>query len=88
MRAGGRERGREIYAARAGQEGARGVSTPAGPGAARMEIRPDRIKAVAGKTLGKIHRYTLISNPPDSGSPTFPGFPAVLGTVLLIISTH
>lgn len=33
-----------------------------------MEIRPDRFKAVAGKTLGKIHRYTHISNNPDSTS--------------------
>lgn len=33
-----------------------------GQGAAKMEIRPDRFKAVAGKTLGKIHRYTDISN--------------------------
>ena len=27
-----------------------------GQRAARMEIRPDRFKAVAGKTLGEIHR--------------------------------
>lgn len=27
------------------------------PGAARMEIRPDRFKVVAAKTLGKIYGY-------------------------------
>ncbi|MEQ2307635.1 hypothetical protein AMECASPLE_020314 [Ameca splendens] len=31
-----------------------------GQGAARMEIRPDRFKAVAGKTLGKINRVSVL----------------------------
>lgn len=26
------------------------------PGVARMEVRPDRFKIVAGRTLGKIHK--------------------------------
>lgn len=46
-----------------------------------MEIRPDRFKAVAGKTLGKIHRYTLIPNIPHS-IVIFPFFTRFLNIVL------
>lgn len=31
-----------------------------------MEIRPDRFKAVAGKTLGKIHRYAFMTSVPST----------------------
>lgn len=48
-----------------------------------MEIRPDRFKAVAGKTLGKIHRYTHISNNPDSTS-DFSRFSRVLADSILL----
>lgn len=54
---------------------ARGTSAAHRPGqeAARMEIRPDRFKAAAGKTLGKIHRYTHFkySAPEPLTSPRF-----------------
>lgn len=57
-----RERARESARDALGQDRrAHGTSAHRpGQGAAKMEIRPDRFKAVAGKTLGKIHRYTDI----------------------------
>lgn len=61
--AGRAERGSDRENARSGRVGGRaGLQHRPGQEAARMEIRPDRFKAVAGKTLGKIHRYTHISD--------------------------
>lgn len=56
------ERGSERRRERAsgGTGGRAGHQHRPGQEAARMEIRPDRFKAVAGKTLGKLHRYTYI----------------------------
>lgn len=53
------ERGSERTKERAsgGTGGRAGQQHRPGQEAARMEIRPDRFKAAAGKTLGKIHRY-------------------------------
>lgn len=56
----GEERGRERQrqSVRSSRSALGDSSTPAGPKkkVARMEIRPDRFKAAAAKTLGKIHR--------------------------------
>lgn len=56
------ERGSERTRERAsgGTGGRAGHQHRPGQEAARMEIRPDRFKAAAGKTLGKIHRYAQI----------------------------
>lgn len=54
----GSERTRERASGETG--GRAGHQHRPGQEAARMEIRPDRFKAAAGKTLGKIHRYADI----------------------------
>lgn len=70
-----RETEREACALRQDRR-ARGTSAHRpGQEAAKMEIRPDRFKAVAGKTLGKIHRYTPISDIPNSRAFSFFFFP-------------
>jgi len=59
------ERQRERGEQRALRQDRRARGTSAhrpGQGAARMEIRPDRFKAAAGKTLGKINRCAFILN--------------------------
>lgn len=62
---GEREREREGCGVQAGQEGVRDIKRTSRSRSCSMEIRPDRFKAVAGKTLGKIHRYTPIPNIPE-----------------------
>lgn len=75
-----RERKRSVRV-QAGPEGGGTSAHRPGQGAARMEIRPDRFKAVAGKTLGKIHRYT--TNIPGATS----DFKYVLETVFALRDT-
>lgn len=79
------ERGSDRESARSGRTGGRaGHQHRPGQDAARMEIRPDRFKAVAGKTLGKIHRYTHISDIFPTPPLTFrPIFTRLLRIVLL-----
>lgn len=53
------ERGSDPESALSGRTGGcAGHQHRLGQEAARMEIRPDRFKAAAAKTLGKINRYT------------------------------
>ena len=78
-----RERERGLRALRQDRR-ARGTSAHRpGQEAARMEIRPDRFKAQAGKTLGKIHRYTPILNIPAPPL-TFPIFTLFAGDSFVV----
>lgn len=78
----------ERESARSGRTGGRaGHQHRPGQEAARMEIRPDRFKAAAGKTLGKIHRYTRISNGSDSTCDSPPIFVAFVENTFVVRDT-
>lgn len=56
----------EEKAVRSDRGRAQGVHFWSGSGVVRMEIRPDRFKAVAAKTLGKIYGYVCTSHVMES----------------------